>query len=82
MKRNPSGESNRTNIINSDKITGIVKLRIARSKLKEGSVEINEQVISRGPSALATSDERANSSSVESLDRIHTFNLKNASKKV
>jgi hypothetical protein len=77
LKRNPSGDSQRTNSINSDKMQGIIKLKLARNKLNQGSIDKSSAPSSRVASALKN-DERGQSSSVESLDRIHTFNLKNA----
>ncbi len=56
---------------------GIIKLKLARNKLNQGSIDKSSAPSSRVASALKN-DERGQSSSVESLDRIHTFNLKNA----
>lgn len=66
LKRNPSGDSR--NSMNSDQVAGVVKLKIVHGF---------SQSSSRGPSV-----KREQSSSVESLDRIHTFSLKNATRKV
>ena len=56
--------------MNSDRIAGIVKLKLAKKKVSQrGNSTENE-------------DDRGKSSSVESLDRIHTFNLKNAARKI
>lgn len=41
MKRNPSGESQRTNSLNSDRIAGFVKLKLAARTNKMSSVSGN-----------------------------------------